>query len=55
MTALAGCWPRPAQATYDLFHPLAARDGTVGSGLVRLHGSVHWPLGRLARPAQPVA
>ena len=37
-----------AQATYDLFHPLAARGGTVGSGLVTVHGSVHWPLGRLA-------
>ena len=37
-----------AQATYDLFHPLAAHGGTVGSGLVSLHGSVHWPLGRLA-------
>ena len=37
-----------AQATYDLFHPLAARGGTIGSGLVTVHGSVHWPLGRLA-------
>ncbi len=37
-----------AQATYDLFHPIAAHDGTVGSGLVTLQGSVHWPLGRLA-------
>ena len=37
-----------AQATYDLFHPLIAHGGTVGSGLVSLHGSVHWPLGRLA-------
>jgi DNA-binding CsgD family transcriptional regulator len=37
-----------AQATYDLFHPLLAHGGTVGSGLVSLHGSVHWPLGRLA-------
>ena len=37
-----------AQATYDLFLPLAAPGGMVGSGLVSLHGSVHWPLGRLA-------
>src|SRR5271165_6878935 len=37
-----------AQATYDLFHPLADQGGTVGSGLVSLYGSVHWPLGRLA-------
>jgi DNA-binding CsgD family transcriptional regulator len=37
-----------AQATYDLFRPLAAPGGMVGSGLVSLHGSVHWPLGRLA-------
>jgi DNA-binding CsgD family transcriptional regulator len=37
-----------AQATYDLFYPLAAQGGMVGSGLVSLHGSVHWPLGRLA-------
>ncbi len=37
-----------AQATYDLFRPLADQGGTVGSGLVSLHGSVHWPLGRLA-------
>ena len=37
-----------AQATYDLFHPLLAYGSTVGSGLVSLHGSVHWPLGRLA-------
>jgi DNA-binding CsgD family transcriptional regulator len=36
-----------AQATYDLFYPLAP-DGMVGSGLVSLHGSVHWSLGRLA-------
>jgi DNA-binding CsgD family transcriptional regulator/nucleoside-triphosphatase THEP1 len=37
-----------AQATYDLFRPLADQGGTIGSGLVSLHGSVHWPLGRLA-------
>ncbi len=37
-----------AQATYDLFYPLAAPGGMVGSGLVSLNGSVHWPLGRLA-------
>ncbi len=37
-----------AQATYDLFHPLLTYGGTFGSGLVSLHGSVHWPLGRLA-------
>ena len=37
-----------AQATYDLFLPLAPPGGMVGSGLVSLHGSVHWPLGRLA-------
>ena len=37
-----------AQATYDLFRPLADQGGTVGSGLVSLDGSVHWPLGRLA-------
>jgi DNA-binding CsgD family transcriptional regulator len=37
-----------AQATYDLFHPLIAHGDTLGSGLLSLHGSVHWPLGRLA-------
>ena len=37
-----------AQATYDLFQPLAAQGGIVGSGLVSLNGSVYWPLGRLA-------
>ena len=37
-----------AQATYDLFHPLIAHGDTFGTGLVSLHGSVHWPLGRLA-------
>ena len=37
-----------AQATYDLFRPVADHGGTIGSGLVSLHGSVHWPLGRLA-------
>jgi DNA-binding CsgD family transcriptional regulator len=37
-----------AQATYDLFRPLAAQGGTVGSGLVVVHGSAYWPLGRLA-------
>ena len=37
-----------AQATYDLFHPLIAHGDTFGTGLLSLHGSVHWPLGRLA-------
>ena len=37
-----------AQATYDLFQPLADQGGIVGSGLVSLNGSVYWPLGRLA-------
>ena len=37
-----------AQATYDLFHPLLAHSGVIGSGLVGLQGSVHWPVGRLA-------
>ena len=37
-----------ARATYDLFRPLAAQGGTVGSGLVVVHGSAYWPLGRLA-------
>ena len=37
-----------AQATYDLFRPLAAQGGAVGSGLVVVHGSAYWPLGGLA-------
>ena len=37
-----------AQATYELFHPHITDSGATGTGLVFLHGSLHWPLGRLA-------
>ena len=37
-----------AQATYDLFRPHLGHGGLIGSGLVALQGSLHWPLGRLA-------
>ena len=37
-----------AQATYDLFRPHLGHGGLIGSGLVALQGSLHWPLGLLA-------
>jgi DNA-binding CsgD family transcriptional regulator len=37
-----------AQATYDLLRPHAAETGAIGTGVVVLYGSLHWPLGRLA-------
>jgi DNA-binding CsgD family transcriptional regulator len=37
-----------AHATYDLFRPYLGQGGLIGSGLVALQGSLHWPLGRLA-------
>jgi DNA-binding CsgD family transcriptional regulator len=37
-----------ARACYDLFGPHTAQAGAVGTGLVVVFGSRHWPLGRLA-------
>ena len=37
-----------AQASYDLLGPHTADTGAIGSGVVVLFGSLHWPLGRLA-------
>ena len=37
-----------AQATYDFLGPHTADTGAIGSGVVVLFGSLHWPLGRLA-------
>ena len=37
-----------ARASYDLLGPHTADTGVIGSGVVILFGSLHWPLGRLA-------
>jgi tetratricopeptide (TPR) repeat protein len=36
-----------ARACYDLFGPRSTQAGAVGTGLVVMFGSPHWPLGRL--------
>ena len=37
-----------ASATYDMFHSHIEHSGLIGSGLMALMGSLHWPLGQLA-------
>jgi DNA-binding CsgD family transcriptional regulator len=37
-----------AQVFYDLLSPHSADAGAIGTGLVVVFGSLHWPLGRLA-------